>query len=103
MGILEDDEDGNNQHIYFLFGHGEGKKHYKCIKKDCGSGLLVEEICQPSPPPSPSRSPPRNPPPPPPTQKEDELQQEDHKEDGDHKEGAKKKKRKPKKKSGSPM
>ena len=94
--ILEDDEDGKNQHIYFLFGQHEGKKHYKCIKKDCGSELLVEEIFQPSPPPSPSRSPPRNPPP---TQKEDELQQEDHKED--HKEGAKKKKRKPKKKSGS--
>ena len=88
--ILEDDEDGKNQHIYFLFGQHEGKKHYKCIKKDCGSSLLVEEIFQPSPPPSPSRSPPRNPPP---TQKEDELQQEDHKE------GAKKKKRKSKKKS----
>ena len=90
--ILEDDEDGNNLHIYYHFGTHEGKKHYKCIKKDCGSGLLIEEIFQPSPPPSPPLRRPRNPPPPPPTQ-------EDHQEDG--KEGAKKKKRKPKKKSGS--
>ena len=82
--ILEDDEDGNNLHIYFHFGSHEGKKHYKCIKKDCGSGFLVEEIFTPSPPPSPPLRRPRNPPP---TQ-----------EDG--KEGAKKK-RKPKKKSGS--
>ena len=42
--ILEDDEDGNTLHIYFHFGTHEGKKHYKCIKKDCGSGFLVEEI-----------------------------------------------------------
>ena len=78
--ILEDDEDGKNQHIYFLFGQHEGKKHYKCIKKDCPSSLLVEEIMEPSPPPSPS---------PPPTPKEDEQD----------KEHSKKKKRKSKKKS----
>ena len=82
--ILEDDENGRNQHIYYFFGQHEGKKHYKCIKKDCPSSLLVEEIMEPSPPPSPS---------PPPTPKENELQQEDHKEH------SKKKKRKSKKKS----
>ena len=78
--ILEDDENGRNQHIYYFFGQHEGKKHYKCIKKDCPSSLLVEEIMEPSPPPSPS---------PPPTPKEDEQD----------KEHSKKKKRKSKKKS----
>merc|ERR1712030_71291 len=67
--IIEEDETGRNMHIYYFFGQHEGKKHYKCIKKDCPSSLLVEEIMEPSPPASPS---------PPPTPKEDE--QEDHKE-----------------------
>ena len=74
--ILEDDENGRNQHIYYFFGQHEGKKHYKCIKKDCNSSLLVEEIMPPSP------SPPQTP-----------------KQDEQDKEGAKKKKRKSKKKS----
>ena len=96
--IIQDDENGKSMHIYFLFGEYEGKKHYKCIKRNCNSFLIVEEISEPSPPPTP---------------KEDEQKgkQEDHKEHStekedeqkgkqeDHKGNSKEKKRKFKKKS----
>ena len=80
--IIEDDETGRNMHIYYFFGQHEGKKHYKCIKKNCNSSLIVEEIMEPSPPPTP---------------KEDEQE--------DHKEHSKEKKRKSKKraKKGNPQ
>merc|ERR1712030_239526 len=51
--IIEEDETGRNMHIYYFFGQHEGKKHYKCIKKNCNSSLVVEEIMEPSPPPTP--------------------------------------------------
>ena len=40
--IIIEDENGRNMHIYYLFGEHEGKKHYKCIKKDCNKALIVE-------------------------------------------------------------
>jgi len=45
------EEIAGKRHIYYFFGETEGQKHYKCIKENCHSSLVVEEYMEPPTPP----------------------------------------------------
>ena len=45
------EENSGKRHIYFFFGETGGQKHYKCIKENCHSSLVVEYMDPPTPPP----------------------------------------------------
>ena len=67
--IIIEETDGK-RHIYYFFGETEGQKHYKCIKENCHSSLVVEEYMEPPTPPPKEDS-----------NSEESTPKEDHKED----------------------